>query len=264
MGDWEYSAQYLNKCIPTGDGLCDPKDVVFIPSQVIRQLLPTLRLHATVDLAGMEATKKGDWTVLTVGGFDPDGRLYILEIHCGHYAPEEVIALIFSIHARYPHIIDYKVEKDAHARVLLPFLQREMSKRQRYPILCPIKRDTHQSKQHRIRGLRPWFKNQIIRFNQDLPLATKQELLDEIAQFPSESSGVHDDILDTLADQMQNREGDGVNPDVIANAPDDPLSQFGRPKIQDRFLGFSEAGVAQWLYGGDPEATTQLHPTGIM
>lgn len=264
MGDWEYSAQYLNKCIPTGDGLCDPKDVVFIPSQVLRSLLPSLRLHVTVDLAGMESTRKGDWTVIMVGGFDSNGRLYVIEIHCGHYSPEEVINLIFSIHARYPNVIDYKVEKDAHARVLLPFLQREMSVRQRYPCIYPIKRDTHQSKQHRIRGLRPWFKTGIVRFNDDIPLATKQELLEEVTQFPSESSGVHDDILDTLADQMQNQEGDGVNYDVIANPPQDVQSQFGRARGIDRFMGFSETGAAQWLYGGDPEATKQLYPTGIM
>lgn len=264
MGDWEYSAQYLNKCIPTGDGLCDPKDVVFVPGQVLRQILPSLRLHVTVDLAGMENTRKGDYTVLTVGGFDSNGRLYVIEVHCGHYSPEEVINLIFSIHARYPNVIDYKVEKDAHARVLLPFLQREMSVRQRYPVIYPIRRDTHQSKQHRIRGLRPWFKTGIIRFSDDIPLATKQELLDEVTQFPSESSGVHDDILDTLADQMQNREGDGVNYDVIANPPQDAQSQFGRPRGVDRFLGFSETGTAQWLFGGDPEQTRELHPTGIM
>lgn len=264
VGDWIFSAQYLNKCVPQGDGLCDPKDVAFVPGEVIRGLLPQLRVHCTVDLAGMEPTNKGDYTAVTVGGFDRDGRLYIIEMHCGRPSPEEVIGLIFSIYARYPNIVDFKVEKDAHARVLLPFLQREMSKRQRFPVLYPIKRDTHTSKQHRIRGLRPWFKTGIIRFNADIPLQTKQELLEEVAQFPSESSGVHDDVLDTLADLMQNRDGDGVTDDVIADSPDQKFSQFGVQRGRDRFLGFREDGVADWLFGPDSQPTTQRFPTGIM
>ncbi len=255
MGEWEFSAQFLNKCIPVGDGLCDPRDVAFVPVEVIRGIMPTLRLHCTVDLSGMEDNRKGDWTVLTVGGFDRDGRLYIIDVRCGRYSPETVIEHIFDIHKRYPAVIDYKIEKEAHARVLLPFLQREMSKRQKFPVIYPIKRDTHTSKQHRIRGLRPWFKTGIIRFSQDIPLSVKQELLDEIAHFPSQSSGVHDDILDTLADMMQNAEG-GVTADVVADPPDMKTALFGLPKPQDRFLGFGEDGTAQWLYGNDDPKPT--------
>jgi hypothetical protein len=60
IGEWLYSAQYLMKCIPEGDGLCDPKDVAFVPANVIRDLLPRLRLHVTVDLHGMEQSNKSD------------------------------------------------------------------------------------------------------------------------------------------------------------------------------------------------------------
>ena len=245
LGDWEFSSQYLNKCIPASDGLCDPqKDVAFIPKEVLDGILPRLRLHCTIDLAGMENTRSGDLTVFTVGGFDRDGRLYIIEIRCGHYSPEEVIGHIFNLHSMYPQMVDFKIEKEAHSRVLLPFLKREMAKRGRYPMIYPIKRDTHTSKQHRIRGLRPWFKTGIIRFSDAIPLNTKQELLDEIAQFPSQSYGVHDDILDTLADLMQDQEG-GVTADVVA----DPVGQkFGEAKYPDRFLGFGEDGVATWLF----------------
>lgn len=262
MGDWEYSAQYLNKCVPQGDGLCDPKDVAFLPPEVIGNLLPTLRLHCTIDLAGMEQARSGDYTVLTVGGFDRDGRLYIVDIRCGHYSPEEVIEHVFAIHRMYPNLIDFKIEKEAHARVLLPFLQREMSKRQRYPVLWPIKRDTHTSKQHRIRGLRPWFKTGNIRFSNGLSLATKSELLEEISQFPSQSSGVHDDILDTLADLMQNRDG-GVTEDVIADSPsEEKFRQFGAPPPKNRFMGFDDQGTAQWLFGNaEPNAKS---PTGFL
>ncbi len=251
---WGYasknSAQYLMKCVAQGDGLCDPKEIKFLSHSIVRELLPRLRLQCIIDLAGMEKTRDGDDTVLTVAGFDRDGRAIVPEIHCGQFAPEEVIGLMFDIKRRYPSLICFKIEKDSHARVLLPFLQREMSKRNIYLSIIEIKRDTHTSKQQRIRGLRPWLKNSLITFSDAIPLTTKQKLLDQVAQFPSQSSGVHDDILDTLADAMQDGEG-GVTVDVVADPPDMKFGQFGVQRPPDRFLGFGEAGVSRWLYGED-------------
>ena len=264
MGDWMFSAQYLMKCIPQGDGLCDPKDVVFVPDEVIRNLMPRLRLQCIIDLAGMETTKTGDDTVLTVAGFDTDGRPYIPEINCGQFPPETVIELMFSIKRRYPGLILFKIEKDAHARVLLPFLQREMSKRNIYLNVVPIKRDNHTSKQHRIRGLRPFFQNHLIRFSDGIPLGIRHKLLDQIIQFPSESSGVHDDILDTLADAMQDAEG-GATLDLVADPPDMKLAFFGQPQPKPRFMGFDESGIGMWTDGyTDGKPSQEYSPTGIM
>lgn len=263
IGDWLFSAQYLMKCVPQGDGLCDPKELIFIPAKVMKDLMPRLRLHVTIDLHGMENNKGNDFTVMTLGGFDRDGRLYIPEIKLGRFNPEEVIANIFDFHRRYPQIIDFKVEKDAHARVLLPFLKREMSKRQSFPTIWPIKRDTNVSKKQRIRGLRPWLKTKTVVFSDGLGLAVMQELMDEVAKFPSESAGVHDDILDTLADQMQNQEG-GVTDDVVSDSPYKQESIFGMPRPRDRFLGFGEEGVSQWLYGNDGEETAPNSMTGFL
>lgn len=253
VGDWIFSAQYLNKCIPQGEGLCDPKDVAFIPLEVIHSLLPTLRVRATVDVAGMDASKSGDDTAITVGGFDRDGRPYILEIHAQRFAPEEVIFLIFDIYKRYPNLIDFKIERNVYSQVLLPFLQREMSKRNVYPTITPIQRDSNISKKARIRGLRPFLRSGNLRFSQGIPLHVRQKLLNQIARFPSESMGVHDDILDTLADLMQDPEARlGVTYDVVADPPTDVTSQFGRERPRDRFLGFGEGGVEEWLYGPMP------------
>jgi len=261
IGPYIFSCQYKNKPIPPEGGLCDPKDIVFLPRSILSGIQPMLRLHCTIDLHGLEPAKNdNDFTVLTVGGFDRDGRLYVVDIRRGRFTPEQVIFHVFDLHARYPQMVDYKIEKDAHARVLLPFLQREASKRQRFPCMVPIKRDTHVSKQQRIRGLQSWFKAGIIRFADDLPCKT--DLIMEIAQFPSQSSGVHDDILDTLADQMFNQEGLAID-DVVADPQYDPAEQFARARPRDRFLGFTEDGVADWLYGPD-ERKERISPTGVM
>jgi|SRR5215472_1411967 len=260
VGPYIYSCQYRNQPIPPEGGLCDPKDIIFVPRHIIRQILPTLRLHTTIDLHGLEPQRNdNDATALTVHGFDRDGRMYVVDIRHGRFTPDQVIFHIFEIHARYPQMVDFKIEKDAHARVLLPFLQREASKRQRFPTMVPIKRDTHVSKQQRIRGLQPWFKAAIIRFADDL--SCKTELITEIMQFPSQSSGVHDDILDTLADAMQNQEG-GVTDDVIADLSLDPRQMFGLEKPRNRFLGFGEAGSEEWLYGNEQKILDQ--PLGTL
>jgi len=260
VGPYIFSCQYRNRPIPPEGGLCDPSAIVFIPRLAIGQLLPILRLHCTIDLHGLEPMKNdNDFTALTVHGFDRDGRMYVIDVRHGRFTPSDVIWHIFNIHERYPTLVDFKIEKEAHARVLLPFLQREASKRQRFPVMVPIKRDTHVSKQQRIKGLQPWFKAGIIRFAEDL--GCKTELILEIMQFPSQSSGVHDDILDTLADAMQNQEG-GVTDDVVASPYLDPQQMFGMEKPKDRFLGFGEGGQEQWLYGNLQKEL--LAPLGVL
>jgi hypothetical protein len=98
--------------------------------------------------------------------------------------------------------LDIKVEKEAHARVLLPFLKREMAKRGKYLPVVEIKRDNRTSKQQRIKGLQPWFRNGSIKFADSQP--HKLAIIDEIMRFPRFA---HDDILDTIADALQNRDG---------------------------------------------------------
>jgi predicted phage terminase large subunit-like protein len=255
-----HNCQYKNKPIPPEGGLCDASNIVFLSRRIISDLQPMLRLHCTIDLHGMEpASNDNDFTVLNVHGFDRDGRLYVVDIRRGRFTPDQVIWHVFDIHARFPRIVDYKIEKDAHARVLLPFLQREASKRQRFPTMVPIKRDTHTSKQQRIKGLQPWFKSGIIRFADDL--ACKSDIILEIMQFPSQSSGVHDDILDTLADAMQNQEG-GVTDDVVSSQWFDPREIFGHEKPRDRFNGFNDDGSENWLYDSGQKAVRS--PTGVM
>lgn len=260
VGPYIYSCQYRNQPIPPEGGLCDPKEIVFVPRSVIHRLIPTLRLHCTIDLHGLEPTRNNnDFTALTVHGFDRDGRMFVVDIRHGRFTPHQVIWHVFNIHGMYPQIIDFKIEKDAHARVLLPFLQREASKRQRFPTMIPIRRDTHIAKQQRIKGLQSWFKAGIIRFADDL--VCKTALVLEIMQFPSQSSGVHDDILDTLADAMQNQEG-GVTDDVISNPYLDPREMFGLEKPRNRFLGFGASGDEEWLYGNEQKVLDQ--PLGVL
>lgn len=220
-----------------------------------------LRLHCTVDLHGLEQTNGNDFTVLNVHGFDRDGRLYVVDIRRGRFTPSEFVWHFFDIIARYPQLIDFKVEKVILWAALKATLQAEMSKRHKFACIVELKRDNRMSKQQRIRGLQPWFKSGRVRFVEDL--GSKADLILEIMQFPSQSAGVHDDILDTLADALQNEEGE-TNVDVIPDGQLDPREMFGMQKPRDRFLGFAEGGSEQWLYGDDKDAKQVYAPTGVI
>jgi predicted phage terminase large subunit-like protein len=217
------SSQYLMNPIPDKAGLVESQDqIVWVPTKVLRELYAYLSLHVTVDLAGMEpSTNKladNDFTVLNLHGFGHDGTLYILSILRGRYTPFEVIDLLFNLVKIHPRIMDIKVEKEAHARVLLPFLKREMAKRSKWLPITEIRRDNRTSKQQRIKGLQPWFSNGSIKFADNQP--HKLAIINEIMRFPKYA---HDDILDTIADAMQNREG-GVVSDVL---PSEKQSMVG-------------------------------------
>lgn len=249
MGPRLYSAQMLNRPIPDGGGLASLEDLegIFIKRHVLVELLQTKvvqDLHVTVDLASMQEEKtRGDYIVLTLAGFDRIGRMYVVEIRRAYFTEMEVINQFYDLHAKYPNIIDFKVEKEAHWRTLKPFLMRTMPLRGYLPRIVDMQRDNRTSKQQRIYGLQPWFKSKSIRFADDIPCKT--DLLAEITNFPSAS--LHDDILDTLADQMQNAKGE-INPDIIAE-PNAMSQQFGQPRAEDRFMGFDPISKeARFLY----------------
>jgi predicted phage terminase large subunit-like protein len=208
------SSQYLMNPIPDKAGLVENQDqIVWIPPKIIKELYAYLNLHVTVDLAGMEpSTNKmadNDYTVVNLHGFGHDGTLFILSVLRGRYTPFEVIDLLFKMVQIHPRLVDIKIEKEAHARVLLPFLKREMAKRSKWLPIVEIRRDNRTSKQQRIKGLQPWFNNGSIKFADNQP--NKLAIINEIMRFPKYA---HDDILDTIADAMQNRDG-GVNSDVL-------------------------------------------------
>lgn len=257
MGPVMFAANYHNQPIPDSDGLAGPKDIVFFPRKALSGIL--LRHHCTIDLHGMEDNAGNDSTVLNVSGFDNDGRMYLVELRVGRFTPFETIEHMFQIRKRYGNI-DFKIEKDAHARVLLPFLKREMVKRNLHLLMIPIRRDTRVSKKQRIRGLQAWFKSGNIRILEDLEPKSRIEVIQQIMRF-SMTSHYHDDILDTMADQMQNSEG-GVSYDLTPRTkPEYVPYEHGI----DRFLGFDEFDKeAKWLMDAPAKYDASHHKgTGL-
>ena len=206
------ASQYRMNPIPAKSGLVESaEEIVWIPLQIMRGLYAQLSLHVTVDLAGMEtgALADNDYTVITPHGFGRDGTLYVLPIIRGRMTPREVIDQLFMLMQVHPRIRDIKIEKEAHWRVLKAFVMAEQQKRGKWLPLMDIQRDNRTAKKHRIQGLQPWFKAGRIKFQDHQP--HKLAIINEIMRFPKY---IHDDILDTIADAMQNSDG-GVNIEVM-------------------------------------------------
>jgi len=258
MGMSIYSAQMKNRPIADEGGLVSEELLhskgFWFNEKVLDSIIHTLRVHTTVDLAGMESDSRGDYTVLTTCGFDRNGRCYVFDIRRGHFTPTEVIWHLFDIYETFSPI-DIKIEKDAHQRVLGHFLRREMQQKQVFPTIVELKRDTRTSKVQRIKGLEPWFQAKIMRFFDGLE--HKTELFREVVEFPNSK---FDDITDTLADQMQNRNG-GINYDVIPQDKENVIEFQVHPK----FTGFDPlTGNPQLLWDQSEAVNDSYHDmTGL-
>jgi predicted phage terminase large subunit-like protein len=204
--------QYLLKPLQDKDGLITSKDDIrWIPRKELDAYAARITWNVTVDLAGMETQTAGDtdYTVINLHGWGSDGRCYFDRIHWGRYSPDDVIERLFKLFSYRPQIQFIKIEKEAHARVLLPFLRKAMAKRGTYLPIMELQRDNRTSKVHRIRGTQPYWKNGAFVFAEDLSAEVRNQIELEALYFPKFN---HDDILDTIADALQSR--DGITSDV--------------------------------------------------
>lgn len=204
--------QYLLKPLQDKDGLITSKDDIrWIPRRELDAYSARITWNVTVDLAGMETQAAGDtdYTVINLHGWGTDGRCYFDSIYWGRFSPDDVIERLFSLFTKQPQIQFIKIEKEAHARVLLPFLRKAMAKRSVYLPIMELQRDNRTSKVHRIRGTQPYWKNGAFVFCSDIPTDVRSQIELEALYFPKFN---HDDILDTIADALQSR--DGITSDV--------------------------------------------------
>lgn len=212
--------QYLLKPLQDKDGLITSKDEIrWIPRKELDAYAARISWNVTVDLAGMETQTKGDtdYTVINLHGWGTDGRCYFSRIRWGRFAPDTVIDILFSLFQENPRINFIKIEKEAHARVLLPFLRKAMAKEGIFLPIMELQRDNRTSKVHRIRGTQPYWKNGAFVFAEDLAPDVRGQLELEALYFPKFN---HDDILDTIADALQSR--DGITADVEGRTKAEP------------------------------------------
>lgn len=236
IGPYIVASQYYLNPVPASGALATREQILFIPHRIIEQLRGRLNIYTTIDLAGMDEDaanrSKNDDTVLNTAGWDRDGRLYDMDIRMGKFTPGQVINNMFEVYRIYRPIA-FKIEKEAHSRVLAPFLRREMEKRGVFLPIVYMKRDNRKSKKQRISGLQSYFSaGKTIYF--DDTIQCRAELINQVVRF-SQTSTYHDDILDTIVDHCFTEDGKPAI-DAVPNAPKD-FDHTPGPARQ-KFLGF--------------------------
>lgn len=253
MDEYTFNCQYRLNPKSRATGLADR--LLLFPAQFRKENLPRYRMvKCTVDLAGMEEDSDGCNTALVTCGHDRDGRKDVLDAIVGHFNPFQVIEQFFRIDRLFStgmKKVQFQIEKAHHAQVLLPFLEREMEKRQHRLQVTAIPRDTSVSKDNRIWGLQSWFKRGLIRFADDLECLAHIEK--EIFHFPNYK---FKDFLDALSDQLQTKDG---KLDYEATVPDAPkyseTDLYRAYHLKGAFVGFDpQTRQPVWDYSEDGEA----------
>lgn len=192
----------------------------------------------TVDTASTQKIRS-NYTAITTGVWSQSGKLYIDDVIHGKFLPEEIVFHLFNCSKRYTSPSErpqmYFIEKTAYVDGLMPTINRAQdtgklyipeSLRHKYgkewnvgDIRLPITllpRETTISKQDRIRlSLQTPYASGDLVFLDDIPCL--EYLQQEFFKFPQFHT---DDIIDTIADQYQNKEW------------------FGR--LQPRYSGFTD------------------------
>lgn len=233
-----FACQQLNCPVSSSDGRApfpvDGKFPMWVPKSDFKQVRVAYR-EIVVDTAETDG-KRSDFSAISCGAWDTDGRLYIEQIYHGKFLPDELIKLLVNaVKLHKPRYVN--IEETSFVRGLKSSLGREMHKNGLFIPIRFIKRDNQASKVERITNtLQPWYKAGYIRFLDDI--MPKQELIMELGRFPGYK---HDDIMDTLADFFQNKSWFGREGSRPADHLDaSTMAETQRQKALARLLGTDE------------------------
>lgn len=190
IGPYDWQSLYMGEPILTENQEIDSAWFKYISE--VELLQKSTRNFLTIDTA-MSKERTADYTGFIDNSVDSQNFWHIKGWH-QKLSPEELVATIFNLYMirRYEVI---GIEKTAYLWGLKPYIDAEMRRRNTF---LPILELSHEqkNKEIRIRGLIPRYASGSI-FHVE---GFSKELEEEERNFPR---GLHDDILDALAYQLQ-------------------------------------------------------------
>lgn len=190
-GPYEFSCQYENS--PTDDETAD-----FRPEWIRRFEMHELdnvqtNIFVTIDPA-FTTGDLNDYTGIVVNAVTGDDRWHIMKAYRARLNPTALVEELFSLKRMYgSRLRGFAMEKTAHTIALTPaieMLEKEHKMRLDITDVAPLRR----KKEDRIRALIPKLEQGGIEFS---PYA--EDAVEEVLSFPR---GVHEDVLDALAYQL--------------------------------------------------------------
>jgi len=206
VGEEQFACQYLLNPWETSMARPFPLDkMIWVPEKDIKRI-PAEFYITSIDTAET-TTGRSDDTAITTCKWDRIGRQYVVDIVFGKMLPHEIIDEIFRAFEKYQSRWVY-IEETAFVRGLKSSVFRKEAELNVQLPLVFLKRDTNTSKRERILNqLQPAYRAGHLRFSEGLPDHVKERLKAEFSKFPKSS---RDDLLDTLADQYQERDDFGA------------------------------------------------------
>lgn len=190
-----FASQYMN------DPLSLASDQFSIPRlkahQIDKQDIPgTVNLYMTWDLAYSTSTHS-DYSVGVLGGYSPNGSLFIVDCFRGRFRPQEIIEAIIQCYRKWP-VIRVGIEKDQASAMLLPGLEMRMRSMGLYiPIdMIPIKY-SGMTPMQQILALGPMLEQEKLWFS--LQCTHLEEMFREFSRYPKYA---HDDICRAVSLQI--------------------------------------------------------------
>ena len=201
MGTFNFSAQYLNKPVPS-DSQHFPWPLVE-RSFIDRKDLPKNRtFFTTFDLAISQASDADRTAIVTcsIGVPNPDTNrsphIYVENLVVGHLKPLETVFHLYEVYKRFKPI-QVRTEQVGFARLLEPIMRAEAVRQKAHLPMVWIDRDTREAKQARIAGIQPWLERNELHIVKDIQ--HKEDLVLELVRFPKYR---RDDIVDALSDHI--------------------------------------------------------------
>jgi phage terminase large subunit-like protein len=214
IGSYLYSCHYDNEPVSLENAQFKEEDI----KEIDKEDLPVnLTYYAALDQADEETTF-GDYTVLTIAGFDFMGKMYVVDIKRGKFTQNEIILMCMLATKRYK-LKKLGVETTGFQKTLLRGYKHATRKHKIFVPWTEISRG-NSSKIKLHLGLQPRVERGDFYYVKGIKDA--EEMINEMIQMPK---GEHDDILDTLAfiDAIHIK-------DYLATENEKPLENYNGPE----------------------------------
>jgi predicted phage terminase large subunit-like protein len=218
-----FPCQYLLDPTPPSESFFSEKDIQLIPEAEIPKDVVNF---CAVDLAEEKnVARKTDYTVISVCSFDIEGRMYVRDVYRDRLSPLDLIDRLFMMAKKWG-VKKVALETVAFQTTILKHYKREAFARGLRINFQPMKRQGTR-KHMRIMSLQPMLQCGDFFIQDNCP-----HLEEIIEEFVTYDSGMFDDILDTLADNLA----------ISTNAP---VNEEG-----DETYGGTMAEIEKYIHGG--------------
>lgn len=205
IGSYEFGAQYQQNPVNKETQIFKPEMFKYIEMEELQKKITNC--YVTIDTQGKQkATKKSDWTGITINWVDDKNVWYFKSYH-KKIGETELFELIFELHNVYKPVA-IGIEKTMFTEAIQPFLTIEMARRNIFPNVVEL---THggTAKEIRIKGLVPRYERGHIYHIKGMC----NDLEKELFRFPASK---FDDTMDSAAYQVQIAEAPNTSFDYDA------------------------------------------------